>query len=81
MKGVEHSVMKTLGQWESVAYLQYVHLPMDQLCDYIFQSSWGRVAFHIHFMCIIFRCCALGWENGPLGFLGSTWEDTLSLLH
>ena len=30
-RGVEDSVIKTLGRWESVAYLQYVRLPRDQL--------------------------------------------------
>lgn len=33
-KGVEDSAIKTLGRWESVAYLQYVRLPRDQLRDY-----------------------------------------------
>ena len=33
-KGVEDSVIKTLGRWESVAYLQYVRLPREQLTGY-----------------------------------------------
>ena len=30
-KGVEDSIIKTLGRWESVAYLQYVRIPRSQL--------------------------------------------------
>ena len=30
-RGVEDSVIKTLGRWESVAYLQYIHIPQEQL--------------------------------------------------
>ena len=33
-KGVEDSVIKTLGRWESLAYLQYVRIPRDQLAGY-----------------------------------------------
>lgn len=33
-KGVEDSVIKTLGRWESVAYLQYVRIPREQLTSY-----------------------------------------------
>ena len=32
--GIEDSVIKTLGRWESVAYLQYVRLPREQLTGY-----------------------------------------------
>ena len=30
-RGIEDSVIKTLGRWESVAYLQYVRIPREQL--------------------------------------------------
>ena len=33
-KGVEDSIIKTLGRWESVAYLQYVRIPRNQLTSY-----------------------------------------------
>ena len=33
-KGVEDSVIKTLGRWESLAYLQYVRMPREQLTGY-----------------------------------------------
>ena len=33
-KGVEDCVIKTLGRWESLAYLQYVKLPREQLSGY-----------------------------------------------
>lgn len=33
-KGVEDSIIKTLGRWESVAYLQYVRIPREQLAGY-----------------------------------------------
>lgn len=33
-RGVEDSVIKTLGRWESVAYLQYVRIPRKQLVKY-----------------------------------------------
>ena len=33
-KGVEDSVIKTLGRWESVAYLQYVRNPWERLTAY-----------------------------------------------
>ena len=32
--GIEDSVIKTLGRWESVAYLQYVKLPRARLASY-----------------------------------------------
>ena len=32
--GVEDCIIKTLGRWESLAYLQYVKLPREQLGDY-----------------------------------------------
>ena len=33
-KGIEDSIIKTLGRWESVAYLQYVKIPRSQLAGY-----------------------------------------------
>ena len=33
-KGIEDSVIKSLGRWESVAYLQYVQIPRSQLTGY-----------------------------------------------
>ena len=33
-KGMEDSIIKTLGRWESVAYLQYVKIPREQLAGY-----------------------------------------------
>ena len=33
-RGIEDSVIKMLGRWESVAYLQYVRLPREQLTGY-----------------------------------------------
>ena len=33
-KGIEDSVIKSLGRWESIAYLQYVRIPRCQLTSY-----------------------------------------------
>ena len=33
-RGMEDSVIKTLGRWQSVAYLQYVRIPRNQLAAY-----------------------------------------------
>ena len=33
-KGIEDSIIKTLGRWESVAYLRYVQIPRDRLAGY-----------------------------------------------
>ena len=33
-KGIEDSVIKILGRWESTAYLQYVRIPRDQFTGY-----------------------------------------------
>lgn len=33
-KGMEDCIIKTLGRWESLAYLQYVRLPREQLAGY-----------------------------------------------
>ena len=33
-RGIEDSVIKTLGRWESTAYLQYVRIPREQLTGY-----------------------------------------------
>ncbi len=32
--GLEDSVIKTLGRWRSLAYLEYVQIPRDQLAGY-----------------------------------------------
>ena len=32
--GMEDSIIKTLGRWESLAYLRYVKIPRKQLADY-----------------------------------------------
>ena len=32
--GLEDSVIKTLGRWRSLAYLDYVRIPKDQLAHY-----------------------------------------------
>ena len=34
MKGMEDSLIKTLGRWESAAYLRYVKIPREQLLSY-----------------------------------------------
>ena len=33
-KGMEDSLIKTLGRWRSLAYLDYIGLPRDQLANY-----------------------------------------------
>jgi len=33
-KGMEDLIIKTLGRWNSLAYLQYVKIPRDQLASY-----------------------------------------------
>lgn len=33
-RGIEDSVIKTLGRWKSLAYLEYVKIPRDQLAGY-----------------------------------------------
>ena len=33
-RGMEDSVIKTLGRWRSLAYLEYVRIPRDQLAQY-----------------------------------------------
>jgi hypothetical protein len=33
-KGMDGSIIKTLGRWESVAYLQYIKIPRQQLAGY-----------------------------------------------
>ena len=33
-QGIEDSVIKTLGRWESAAYLRYVRIPRAQLTGY-----------------------------------------------
>ena len=32
--GIEDSIIKTLGRWRSLAYLEYVKIPRDQLANY-----------------------------------------------
>ena len=34
IKGIEECIIKMLGRWESLAYLQYVKLPQEQLGGY-----------------------------------------------
>ena len=33
-RGIEDSVIKTLGRWKSLAYLEYVRIPRQQLANY-----------------------------------------------
>ena len=33
-RGIEDSIIKTLGRWRSVAYLRYLQIPRDQLASY-----------------------------------------------
>ena len=33
-QGIEDSIIQTLGRWKSLAYLQYVKIPRDQLANY-----------------------------------------------
>ena len=33
-RGMEDSVIKTLGRWQSLAYLEYIHIPREQLAHY-----------------------------------------------
>ena len=33
-KGIEDSIIKTLGRWRSIAYLEYVRIPRKQLAFY-----------------------------------------------
>ena len=33
-RGIEDSIIKTLGRWDSVAYLQYVRIPRERLTQY-----------------------------------------------
>ena len=33
-KGLDDNIIKTLGRWESTAYLQYVKIPREQLAGY-----------------------------------------------
>ena len=46
-RDVEDSVIKTVGRWESVAYLQYVHIPREQLfgvsCQLAVEKSYFAV--------------------------------------
>ena len=34
-RGIEDHIIKTLGRWESVAYLQHVKIPRSQLAGYL----------------------------------------------
>ena len=45
-RGVEDSVIKTLGRWESTVYLQYVRIPREQLTGY---SRRLRLLFIVEF--------------------------------
>ena len=33
-RGIEISIIKTLGRWNSLAYLRYVKIPQDKLASY-----------------------------------------------
>ena len=33
-KGMEDSMIKTLGRWESTAYQRYIHIPRELLASY-----------------------------------------------
>ena len=33
-RGMEDSIIQTLGRWKSLAYLEYVRIPRQQLANY-----------------------------------------------
>ena len=33
-RGIEDSIIKTLGRWKSLAYLEYIRIPRQQLANY-----------------------------------------------
>ena len=39
-RGVDDSVVKTLGRWESTAYLQYVRIPREQYSCMLGAPRW-----------------------------------------
>ena len=40
--GLEDSIIKTLGRWESMAYLRYVRIPREQLAGYSSLLASGK---------------------------------------
>ena len=44
--GIEDAVIKTLGRWQSLAYLQYVRIPRRQLAQYSRQLAAGSPGAH-----------------------------------
>jgi len=41
-QGLEDSIIKTLGHWESMAYLRYVRIPREQLAGYSSLLASGK---------------------------------------
>ena len=33
-RGMEDAIIKTLGRWRSLAYLEYIKIPREQLANY-----------------------------------------------
>ena len=61
-KGMEDCIIKILGRWESLAYLQYVRLPREQLGGYskvlASEGVYSQTANCVPLDCwsILYRC-------------------------
>ena len=67
-RGLEDSVIKTLGRWRSLADLEYIRIPKDQLAMQLLQDTWVmrgivRVISYLR----SFGMWCLGYKNGVFG--------------
>ena len=68
-KGIEDSIIQTLGRWRSLAYLQYVWIPRDQLANYL-RVLCAYIGVGIIFGRLGVWCCHslgrfMGWGDFP----------------
>ena len=55
-KGIEDAVIKALGWWESLAYLQYIRLPWEQLAAVQVSSVTVCYFLYAHLTCLVCYC-------------------------
>ncbi len=60
-RGMEDSIIKMLGRWKSLAYLEYVKIPRQQLANYSIMLCLC--------MCVFSLCIIKGYNFEPFVFL------------
>ena len=72
VRGIEDSVIKTLGRWKSLVYLKYMRIPRQQLIPHSDQLVAVNLCIQ-YALCIQSSCIVLLDERAS----GFSWQDVL----